>query len=111
MLQRNHIIIVGLTLCSVHECDLRDGVECSRSHGRIVTRALNPARAFGGIYMATKTARIVGGSLLVVAGVLIGHGVGQLISDLTGKSVQGSMQVIGLGIGILAAVLYTRWKQ
>jgi hypothetical protein len=61
--------------------------------------------------MPTKTARIVGGLLLIVAGVLIGHGVGQLISDLTGKSVQGSMQVIGLGIGILAAVVYTKWKQ
>ena len=62
--------------------------------------------------MATKSARIVGGIFLVVAGVLIGHGVGQLISELTGKSVQGSMQVIGLGIGLLAAVLYSRmWKQ
>jgi len=71
-----------------------------------------PRGLFGGMYMATKSARIVGGLLLVVAGVLIGHGVGQLISELTGKSVQGSMQVIGLGIGLLAAVLFARmWKQ
>ena len=55
--------------------------------------------------------RIVGGLLLIVAGVLIGHGVGQIISELTGKSVSGA-QPIGLGIGLLAAVVYTmKWKK
>jgi hypothetical protein len=62
--------------------------------------------------MATKSARIVGGLLLIVAGVLIGHGVGLMISELTGKSVVDSTQIIGLGIGLLAAVVYTMmWKK
>ncbi len=47
------------------------------------------------------------GILLVVACLVIGHGVGQMISELTGKSVEGSSQIIGLGIGILAAAVYT----
>ncbi len=56
--------------------------------------------------------RIVVGLLLVVAGVLIGHGVGLMISELTGKSVVGGTQIIGLGIGLLAAVVYTMmWKK
>ena len=45
------------------------------------------------------------GFLLIVAGVLIGSGVGQLISELTGKSVSAP-STIGLGIGLLAAVVY-----
>ena len=110
LLQRNHTLILGQTLCSVKEEHLRNGVECSRSHGRIVTRALNPARAFGGIYMATKTARILGGLLLVVAGVLIGHGVGQMLSELTGMSEDGP-RIIGLGLGLLAAVYIMVWKK
>ncbi len=58
--------------------------------------------------MSTKS-KILVGFLLIVAGVLIGHGGGQMISELTGKSVEGSSQVIGLGIGLLAAVLM--WKK
>ena len=50
--------------------------------------------------MPTKSGRIVGGLLLIVAGVLIGHGVGQMISELTGKSVSGT-SIIGLGIGLI----------
>ena len=60
----------------------------------------------------TTIKKIVVGLLLIVAGVLIGHGVGFIISELTGKSVVGGMQIFGLGIGLLAAVLYARmWKQ
>ncbi len=55
--------------------------------------------------MATKSEITVGG-LLVVAGILIGSGVGQMISELTGKSVTGGPSTIGLGIGVLAAVVY-----
>ena len=47
------------------------------------------------------------GLLLIVACLLIGHGVGQMVSELTGKSIQGSSQIIGLGIGLLAAAVYT----
>ena len=61
--------------------------------------------------MATIPRKTVGGLLLIVAGVLIGSGVGQLISELTEKSVDGPSQTIGLGIGILAAVVYTTWKK
>ena len=56
--------------------------------------------------MATIS-KIIVGLLLIVAGVLIGHGVGLMISELTGKSVVGGSQIIGLGIGLLAAVVYT----
>ncbi len=55
--------------------------------------------------------RIVVGLLLIVAGVLIGHGVGQMISELTGKSVVDGSNVIGLGIGLLAAVVYTMMRK
>jgi len=55
--------------------------------------------------------RIVVGLLLIVAGVLIGHGVGQMISELTGKSVVDSFNIIGLGIGLLAAVVYTMMRK
>jgi len=41
---------------------------------------------------------------------LIGHGVGQMISELSGKSVESSSQIIGLGIGILATALMM-WKK
>ena len=58
------------------------------------------------IYMAMKS-EIKVGLLLIVAGVLIGHGVGLMISELTGKSVVDSSNIIGLGIGILGAVVYT----
>ena len=61
--------------------------------------------------MGTRPKRIVGGLLLIVAGVLIGSGVGQMTSELTGKSVNGPSQTIGLGIGLLAAVVYTTWKK
>ena len=59
--------------------------------------------------MNTKS-KILVGFLFIVAGVLIGHGVGQMISELTGKSVESSSQIIGLGIGILAAALMM-WKK
>ncbi len=55
--------------------------------------------------------RIVVGLLLIVAGVLIGHGVGLMISELTGKSVVDGSNVIGLGIGLLAAVVYTMMRK
>ncbi len=59
--------------------------------------------------MAIKS-EIKVGLLLIVAGVLIGSGVGQTISELTGKSVAGP-SVIGLGIGVLAAVVYTMMRK
>ncbi len=33
------------------------------------------------------------------------------LSELTGKSVEGSSQIIGLGIGILAAAVYTMMRK
>ena len=48
--------------------------------------------------------RFLLGFLLIVASLLIGHGVGLMISELTGKSVVDSSQIIGLGIGFLAFV-------
>ena len=45
--------------------------------------------------------------LLIVAGILIGRGVGVMISELTGKSVVDGPTIIGLGIGLLAAAVYT----
>lgn len=56
--------------------------------------------------MATLS-KIAVGFLIIVAGVLIGHGVGLMISELTGKSVVDSLNIIGLGMGILAAIYYT----
>lgn len=56
--------------------------------------------------MATIS-KIIVGFLIIAAGVLIGHGVGLMISELTGKSVVDSSNIIGLGIGILGAVVYT----
>ncbi len=50
------------------------------------------------------------GLLLIVAGVLIGSGVGQTISEITGKSVSGP-STIGLGIGVLATVVYIMMKK
>ncbi len=60
--------------------------------------------------MATKSEKIITG-LLILAGVLIGSGVGQTISELTGKSVTGGPSTIGLGIGLLAAVVYTMMRK
>ena len=60
--------------------------------------------------MATIS-KIIVGFLLIVAGVLIGHGVGLMISELTGKSVVDGSNVIGLGIGLLAAVVYTMMRK
>ena len=54
----------------------------------------------GGYKMDKK--RFLIGLVLIVASLIIGHGVGQMISDLTGKSVVGSSEIIGLGIGLLA---------
>ena len=48
--------------------------------------------------------RFLLGFLLIVASLFIGHGVGLMISELTGKSVVDSSQIIGLGIGFLAFV-------
>ncbi len=59
--------------------------------------------------MATKSEKIITG-LLILAGVLIGSGVGQMISELTGKSVAGP-STIGLGIGLLAALVYTMMRK
>jgi hypothetical protein len=64
----------------------------------------------GGIYMTT-TKKIVVGLLLIVVGVLIGHGVGQMLSVLIGKSVESGISMIGLGIGVLAAVYIMVWKK
>ncbi len=59
----------------------------------------------------TTVKRIVVGLLLIVVGVLIGHGVGQMISVLIGKSVESGISMIGLGIGVLAAVYIVVWKK
>lgn len=45
------------------------------------------------------------GILLIIAGVLIGSGVGQIISMAIGKSVVGAASTLGLGIGFLAAYI------
>ena len=55
--------------------------------------------------MATKR-EIAVGICLVVAGAVIGSGIGQTISELTGKSATGGPSTIGFGIGFLAAVVY-----
>ena len=57
----------------------------------------------------STTKKIVVGLLLIVAGAVIGHGVGQLVSVLIGKSVESGISMAGLGIGLLAAVLM--WKK
>lgn len=45
------------------------------------------------------------GFLLIAAALIIGQGVGQMISELTGKSVfADTSRMIGLGIGVLAVV-------
>jgi len=49
--------------------------------------------------------------LLIVAGALIGSGVGQIISMSIGKSVTGATSVIGLGVGFLAAFVYGMKKK
>ncbi len=59
----------------------------------------------------TTTKKIVVGLLLIVVGVLIGHGVGQMLSVLIGKSVESGISMIGLGIGVLAAVYIMVWKK
>jgi len=59
----------------------------------------------------TTTKKIVVGLLLIVVGVLIGHGVGQMLSVLIGKSVESGISMIGLGIGVLAAVYIVVWKK
>ncbi len=59
----------------------------------------------------TTVKRIVVGLLLIVVGVLIGHGVGQMLSVLIGKSVESGISMIGLGIGVLAAVYIVVWKK
>ena len=59
----------------------------------------------------TTTKKIVVGLLLIVVGVLIGHGVGQMVSVLIGKSVESGISMIGLGIGVLAAVYIMVWKK
>ncbi len=59
----------------------------------------------------TTIKRIVVGLLLIVVGALIGHGVGQMISVLIGKSVESGISMIGLGIGVLAAVYIVVWKK
>ena len=58
--------------------------------------------------MSTKSKMIIG-FLLIVAGVLVGHGVGLIISELTGKSLVDGFQITGLGIGFFAAVMM--WKK
>ncbi len=50
------------------------------------------------------------GILLIVAGVLIGSGVGQILSTPV-KSVTGAASVIGLGIGFIAAFFYAIVKK
>ncbi len=59
----------------------------------------------------TTIKRIVVGLLLIVVGALIGHGVGQMVSVLIGKSVESGISMIGLGIGLLAAVYIMVWKK
>jgi len=58
----------------------------------------------------TTTKKIVVGLLLIVVGLLIGHGVGQMLSELTGMSEDGP-RIIGLGLGLLAAVYIMVWKK
>jgi hypothetical protein len=70
----------------------------------------------GGIYMAAQPETKVGflllaGFLLVAAGAVIGTGVGQAISALAGKSVEGPSQIIGVGLGLLAAVVYAMMRK
>lgn len=50
------------------------------------------------------------GILLIVAGVLIGSGVGQILST-PAKSVTGAASVIGLGVGFIAAFIYAMVKK
>ena len=59
----------------------------------------------------TTTKKIVVGLLLIVVGALIGHGVRQMVSVLIGKSVESGISMIGLGIGVLAAVYIMVWKK
>ena len=59
----------------------------------------------------TTIKRIVVGLLLIVVGALIGHGCGQFASVLIGKSVESGISMIGLGIGVLAAVYIVVWKK
>ncbi len=51
------------------------------------------------------------GILLIIAGVLIGSGVGQIISTAIGKNVTGGVMVIGIGVGFLAAFVYGAMKK
>lgn len=53
--------------------------------------------------------KIIIGFLLIVAGVLVGHGVGLIISELTDKNLVDGLQITGLGIGFFAAVMM--WKK
>ncbi len=59
----------------------------------------------------TTIKRIVVGLLLIVVGALIGHGGGQMVSVLIGKSVESGISMIGLGTGVLAAVYIMVWKK
>jgi len=43
--------------------------------------------------------KIVIGLLLIVAGTLIGHGIGEIVDN-------SAFQVIGLGVGLLGATIY-----
>ncbi len=49
--------------------------------------------------------------LLIVAGVFIGRGFGVMISEFTRKSVVDGPTIIGLGIGLLAAAVFTMMRK
>jgi len=61
--------------------------------------------------MAKKKSEKKTGILLIIAGVLIGSGVGQIISISIGESVTGAASVIGLGLGFIAAFIYSVMKK
>lgn len=51
------------------------------------------------------------GLLLVLAGLLVGNGVGQILEKTVGISIVGGATVIGLGVGFLAAFIYATMKK